>query len=353
MVGEQLGEPRRGYLFPLAEHHGHGVGEDLAHEARGEVPAVLGPDHLHPVALDQLAEDGLYLLALFGEPPRPHQPPLLLGLALPLEADQEHGSPVVLFELLGHLRGAVVPVGQHPPFCHPRKEPLGLAQVVHVGPAEAGPHYDPRPGDHRMSPKPHELAQVGVAPPARYVPHHLAAVGAALFANRYREGVDRHQRGLFFLLWSSSSCRHEEELVLQHVLPELLLHYPKVCGLAGEGGEGGAVDFLYLGEVVRVVAPEVVVDALFGVYCEELPHNLHGYDLRVRYLGGRTALPYGPPILEEVIHHVENGHDEGAKIHKKRPPLRRSVWAPSSVPEVSVVLNLSEKLAHRVEMLTH
>lgn len=103
------------------------------------------------------------------------------------------------------------------------------------------------------------------------------------------------------------------------MLPEMLLDNPEVGGLPGEGG---AVDFLYLREVVRVMALEVGIDALLRVYPKELPYDLHGYDLRVGELGSRTAPSYGTPIFEEVIHDVENADDEGAKIHKKRPPLR-------------------------------
>ena len=52
------------------------------------------------------------------------------------------------------------------------------------------------------------------------------------------------------------------------MLPEPLLYHPKVSSLTGEGG---AVDFPYPWEVVRVMTPEVGVDALLCVYLLETP----------------------------------------------------------------------------------
>jgi hypothetical protein len=60
----------------------------------------------------------------------------------------------------------------------------------------------PGPHDQDVGAHPQELAQVGVPASGRELPHHLAFVGAALLADRYREGVD-HQERLFDTLLCS------------------------------------------------------------------------------------------------------------------------------------------------------
>jgi|SRR5215207_6556553 len=97
--------------------------------------------------------------------------------------------------------------------------------------------------------------------------------------------------------------------------------------------------------------PEVAKDSLVGVHAEELSDELDGDDLRVGELRSGTTLA-DATSLEPVVHEAEDGHDEGAKIHERSPPLRRSlrrsVWLLPSVGRSSLWFKLSRKLAHGV-----
>jgi hypothetical protein len=65
-------------------------------------------------------------------------------------------------------------------------------------------------------------------------------------------------------------------------------------------GEGGAVDLAEGREPLGVVATEEEVDALVGVYAEELSNHFDGEDLRVRKLRSGTALADAMPF-EPVV----------------------------------------------------
>jgi hypothetical protein len=100
-------------------------------------------------------------------------------------------------------------------------------------------------------------------------------------------------------------------------------------------------------EPLGVVPLEEEADALVGVEPEELPDDLDGEDLGVGELGGRAA-PTDATSFEPVVHEAEDGPDEGAKIHKRRPPLRRSVWSLPSVRRSSLRFKPLRKLAYGV-----
>src|SRR5215208_1525667 len=93
-------------------------------------------------------------------------------------------------------------------------------------------------------------------------------------------------------------------------------------------------------EPFPIVPLEEEVNALVGVYAEKLAHDLDGQDFGVVKLRVGTALTDAAP-LKPVIHEAEDGHDEGAKIHKRRPPLRRSVLSLPSVGRASLSLKPS------------
>ena len=117
-------------------------------------------------------------------------------------------------------------------------------------------------------------------------------------------------------------------------------------------GEGGAMNRAEGGEPLRVVPAEEEVDVLVGVEAEELAHDLDGKDLRVGDLRRRAALA-NAKILDPVVYEAEDGHDEGAKIHKKKKKKKTSVpfGAIGLTPSVrgsSLSLKSSKKRAHGV-----
>ena len=77
-------------------------------------------------------------------------------------------------------------------------------------------------------------------------------------------------------------------------------------------------------EEMGVVAPEVGKELRVFVYPQELADNLYGEDFGVAERGSGSAPSEAPEVLESVIYEAEYGYDEGAKIHKRRPPLRLS-----------------------------
>jgi hypothetical protein len=101
------------------------------------------------------------------------------------------------------------------------------------------------------------------------------------------------------------------------------------------------------GEPLAIVPSEVAADGLVGVEPQELSDDLDGDDLRVGKLRSRAALA-DTLCFEPIVHETEDGHDEGAKIHEGRPPLRRLVWSLPSVRRSSLRFKLSTKLAHGV-----
>src|SRR5215218_10380014 len=107
------------------------------------------------------------------------------------------------------------------------------------------------------------------------------------------------------------------------------------------------MDFAQSGEPFTIVPSEEEVDGLVGVEPEELSYDLDGEDLGIGELGGWSA-PSDAAFLESVVDEAEDADDEGAKIHRKRPPSLRLVWAPPSVGRSPMLFNRSEKLAHGV-----
>jgi hypothetical protein len=107
------------------------------------------------------------------------------------------------------------------------------------------------------------------------------------------------------------------------------------------------VDLTERREPLCVVPSEEEVDGLVGVHPEELSDDLDGEHFRVRELGGGTALT-DTPSFEPIVYEAEDADDEGAKIHERRPPLRRSVWSLPSVGRSSLWFKPSMKLAHGV-----
>ena len=65
------------------------------------------------------------------------------------------------------------------------------------------------------------------------------------------------------------------------------------------------------------MAAEEEIDSFVGVYAEKLSDDLYGEDLSVGELRSGTALADAAPF-EPVVDEAEDGHDEGAKIHKKK-----------------------------------
>jgi hypothetical protein len=105
------------------------------------------------------------------------------------------------------------------------------------------------------------------------------------------------------------------------------------------------------GEPFAVVATEAEMDALVSVEAEELSYDLDRENLRVGELGGGPALA-DTAILEPVVHQAEDGYDEGAKIHERRPPFcPRWFGVPMRVRRSLLWLKPLEKLAHGVNYL--
>jgi hypothetical protein len=104
--------------------------------------------------------------------------------------------------------------------------------------------------------------------------------------------------------------------VQKHLL-EGFLDLPEVGGLAAEGG---AMDLEKCRKPLGVVPSEVVVECLVGVEPQKLAYDLDSEDLRVGEFGGGSTLAQGFPVLEPIVHQAEDGHDEGVKIQKRRPP---------------------------------
>jgi hypothetical protein len=101
---------------------------------------------------------------------------------------------------------------------------------------------------------------------------------------------------------------------------------------------------------VNVVALEVGKELCVFVYPKELTDYLDGEHFRVAQRRGGTTPSEAPEVSDAVVDEAEDGHDEGAKIHKRRPPLRLygAIGSTPSVGRSSVWLKSSKKLAHRV-----
>ncbi len=159
----------------------------------------------------------------------------------------------------------------------------------------------------------------------------FAPVGASEKACWQRHGVHQREGGIV-------------RGAAKQILPEVFLDLPEVGRLPGKGSA------VHLGEGRKpfsVVAPKEEIDGLVGVDAEELADDLYGEDLGVGELWGRSAAS-DAPLLEAVVDEAQDRDDEGVKIHRKRPPSLRLVWAPPSVGRSPLLFNRSEKLAHGV-----
>jgi hypothetical protein len=126
-------------------------------------------------------------------------------------------------------------------------------------------------------------------------------------------------------------------------LPEVFLYLPEVGGLTGEGG---TVDFAKGREPLCVVTAEEEMDAFVGVETEELADHFDGEDLRIGKLRSGTALTDATPF-EPVVDKAEDGHDEGAKIHKKTSVMFGAIGLTPSVGRSSLWLKSSRETCTR------
>jgi hypothetical protein len=84
------------------------------------------------------------------------------------------------------------------------------------------------------------------------------------------------------------------------------------------------------------------------VHPQKLAYDLDGDDLGVAERWSGSATSETSEILDAVVDEAEDADNEGVKIHWKRPPSLRLVWAPPSVRRSPLLFNRSEKLAHGV-----
>ena len=326
VLDEQPRELKGLVADPMVEHKGYGVRENLPEQPTAEVPHVTRPNPLHGVTSHQLRKDGVYTVAKPTEEGAPfgggvlllggvggqelyaHTRQLLLGLRRMVVAipDDQPRSPI---DDLGHHAKLVDVGGSH------RK--MG----DDAGPANPHVHAETVEGLFEES----ILAESGFSLEAR------ATVGSGEQASWQRHRVADGEGGV---------VRSEDE----ELLPEALLDLPEVGTLSEEGG---AVEFAYSGEPLAIMTPEVTKDRLVGAQTQELTDDLDGEDFCVGKFGQGSTCSKGP-VLDSVVYEAEDGDDEGAKIHGKRPPSLRLVWAPSSVGRSPSLFNRSQKLAHGV-----
>src|SRR5918995_2364848 len=261
------------------------------------MPAITCPNPLGPVALGYLGDHRFDPAALLHQPSRPAFPFPFLGFVR-----SEQTQPLLL-EPLGKLGTPVVPVAQDPALSRLLEQFLGQAQVMDVGGCKVHLDDHPGPAHPQMGTQPVEslFVHLVVAEGALFG-QDAAAVGPGEVASGHREGVDQGHFGV-------------EAHPAEQVLPEHLLYGPEVGRLAAEGG---AVDSLEGRKPFAVVSAEEEVDTLVGVYAEELSDDFYGEDLCVGELRSRTAPADATLLLEPVVYEAEDGHDEGAKIHKKK-----------------------------------
>jgi hypothetical protein len=90
---------------------------------------------------------------------------------------------------------------------------------------------------------------------------------------------------------------------------------------------------------VDVVAPEVREEFCVFVEPQKLTDDLDGEHFRVAQRGSGPTLSEAPEVLKSVVDEAEDRYDEGAKIHKRRPPLRLygAIWINTERKEVFCV----------------
>jgi hypothetical protein len=311
----------------MVEQEGYGVRENLAHQPAGEVPHVACPHPLYGVTLGELREDGVYPVAKTAEQGTPSgsRISLLGGIGgHKLNAHRRqffYGfGRVVVAVSYNDPRGKLGDLWKH-------------GEFMGVGRSYRKASDDSRPAHPHMHPEAVEgLPEKHIFAKGSLSPEAMAAVSAGEQARWQGHRIADGEGGVV------GSEREK-------LLPEALLYFPEVGCLPSEGSP---VHLAESRKPFSVVTTEEEVDALVGVDTEELAYDLDSEDLGIGEFRGGTALADTTPF-EPVVHETEDGNDEGAKIHRKRPPSLRLVWAPPSVGRSPLLFNLcSEKLAHGV-----
>src|SRR5215207_1470936 len=311
----------------MVEQESYRMREDFAQQPADEVPHVARPHPLHGVALHQLRENGVYPVAKTAQERAPLGVRIaLFGLVGGRQLDAPPG------QLLPDQRRPVVAVPDH--HTPGMLDQLGqYRKLVDVGWSYRKAADESGPADPHVHPKAVEgLLEEDVFAEGRITAEATASVGAGKQASRQGHRVaDGKSRVM--------GCKRKE------LLPETLLDLPEIGRLPSEGGP------MYLTEgrePCSVVPSEKEVDVLVGVESQELTDDLHCEYLRVGELWGGAALTEPMPSFELIVYQAKDRDDEGAKIHRKRPPSLRLVWAPPSVGRSPMLFNRSEKLAHGV-----
>src|SRR5215210_733830 len=310
----------------MVEQEGHGVREDFAKQPARQMPEVFCPHPLYGVTSGQLRKDGIYPVAKTAQ----QSTPFGVGISF--------------------LGG----VGSQELNRHARQLFLGFGRVV-----VAVPDDDPG-GELDEFGEQVEFMSVGwsYAQASDYAwpgyPHVYSKAVEGLPEQRiFAEGSLTTEA--FTAVGTSEEARWQGHRVAdgqsgvvggeaEKLLPEALLDLPKVGCLPGKGG---AMHFCEGGKPLAVMTPEVPKDPLVGVYPQELAYDLDGEDFCVRKFGQGATRSEGS-VFDAVVDEAEDRDDEGVKIHRKRPPSLRLVWAPPSVGRSPLLFNRSEKLAHGV-----
>jgi hypothetical protein len=267
---------------PVVEQEGNRVAQDLPQQPSGQMPEVPGPYPLYVIAPRQLRENGVDAVTKAAE----EGAPLGIGVVLLGAVGRQKLYAFCcgqLFPLLGRPVVAI-PDGEPAPSGLDELGQHGKLVGVGRGYREAGDH--PGPAHPHVYPEAVEgLFEQGIFAESGFSFEAAAAVGAGEQACWQGHRVYQRESGV---------VRGKEE----QFLPEMLLDLPEVGCLTGEGG---AVDIAESGEPLGVVAPKEEMDALVGVYAEELADHFYGEDLRVGELGGGSAASDAPKVLELVV----------------------------------------------------
>jgi hypothetical protein len=312
----------------VVEQEGYGVREHLAHQPAHQVPQITCPHPLCGVALGELAKNGVYPVAKTAQQGTPSGSRIsLLG---GVWGQKLHAHRHKLFFCFGRVVVAVS-------YDHPRGKlgkfwKHGELMGVGRGHREAGDH--PRPADPYVHPKAIEgLPEQCVLAKSGLAAETPAAISAGKQACRQGHRIADGEGGVV-------------GGVGRELLPEAFLNLPEVGRLPGEGG---AMHPQQVREEVGVVAPEVRQELRVFIESQELADDLDGEYFRVGERWGGSAAS-DAPLFETVVDKAESGDDEGAKIHKRRPPATSfgAIGTTPSVGRSSVLLKSSKKPAHRV-----
>jgi hypothetical protein len=281
----------------VVEQEGNGVAEDLAQQPAGQMPKIFGPHSLEGVSCAELRKDGVNPVAQAAQ----EGAPLGGGIAFLCAVGREELYAHALSQLFSRLRRPVIAIS-HGETAGGLKEFGKPGKLVGVGwgHRQAGDH--PRPAHPHMHPEAVEgLLEEGVLTESGFSLEAAAAIGTGEQARRQRHRV--HQREGRIV-----GSKREE------LLPEVFFDLPEIGRLPSEGS---AMDLAKSWEPFAVVSAEEEIDSFVGVYAEKLSDDLYGADLSVGELRSGTALADAAPF-EPVVDKAEDGHDEGAKIHKKK-----------------------------------